>query len=193
MPPKLNTASAILALEADLQARFLSDDLQTVCDCAVASANPIFICNATATLEARAGIVEGWRAKQVASLVESNPVVANYLDEDCDEDVCTAYRAGLLPLESLSAGIAAVAHEREVAAMAAATAASERLDKALRKLVTGTTPACTAWSLIPGGIAITEDGAVKLFTAYQSAYDFATTSEKRCFVGRVEYRGTFLN
>lgn len=191
MSTTLNTSAAILALEADLEARFLSDDLQTVCDSAVASANPIFICSATATLEARTAIVEGWRAKQVASLVESNPVVANYLDEDCDEDVCTAYRAGLLPLESLSAGIAAVAHEREVAAMAAAAAASERLDKVLRKNVIGTTPACTAWSLIPGGLVIDETG-VKLFTAHSSARDYAATSGKRSFVGRIEYRGEFL-
>ena len=70
----------------------------------MASANPIFICNATASLEARTAIVEGWRKKEVTKLVESNPMVANFLDEDCAEDVCIAYRAGLLPLESLSAG-----------------------------------------------------------------------------------------
>jgi hypothetical protein len=193
MPPKLNTSSAILALEADLEARFLSDDLQTVCDCAVASANPIFICNATASLEVRSAIVEGWRAKQVASLVESNPVVANYLDEDCDEDVCTAYRAGLLPLESLSAGIAAVAHEREVAAMAAAAAANEKLERQMRKLINGTTAQDTAWSLVARGLVITADGTLKLFTSDRMARDWAVANGQRSWYAEVAYRGEWLN
>jgi hypothetical protein len=193
MPPKLNTSAAILALEADLQARFLSDDLQTVCDSAVASANPIFICNATASLEARTAIVEGWRKKQVASLVESNPVVANYLDEDCDEDVCTAYRAGLLPLESLSAGIAAAAHEREVAAMAAAAAANEKLERQMRKLINGTTAQDTAWSLVARGLVITADGTLKLFTSDRMARDWAVANGQRSWYAEVAYRGEWLN
>ncbi len=186
--------TALLKIEADLLEHFVNG--QSVEECATAAAKApeaVFMATAAASPQVRLDAFERWRSRQVAALVASNETVASYLDNDCPEDIYAGYLAGKLGLDSLSEGIILAQYEKQLAAEAAAAAASERLESVLRKNVIGTAKSDTGWALIPGGIAITEDGAVKLFTAYQSAYDFAATSEKRCFVGRVEYRGTFLN
>ena len=107
----------IFQIETDLQTRFLSDDLQDVCDCAVASGNPLLICNATASLEARTAILEGWRVKQVKMLIAKNPIVGEYLSGDCDEVVREGYLAGKLALNALNEGIALAALELVAAAL----------------------------------------------------------------------------
>jgi hypothetical protein len=193
-PTSPASPAALLKTETELLEHFVNGE--SVEEIAAAAANapePVFLAVAFASQEVRQQTFERWRSRQVALLVESNQAVSDYLEGDCDAAVAAAYRGGLLPLESLSAGIAAAAHEKEMATQAAALAASERLEKVLRKLVSGTTASCTAWSLVPGGIVIDETGSLKLFTSNRVARDYAATCGKRCFVGTVEYRGEFLN
>lgn len=192
-PTSPASPAALLKTEAELLEHFVNgESVEEVAAAAAKAPEPVFLAVAFASKEVRQQTFERWRSRQVALLVESNQTVSDYLESDCDAAVATAYRGGLLPLEALSAGIATAAHEKEVAALAAALAASERLEKVLRKLVTGTSASDTGWSLIPGGIVIDETGSLKLFTSNRVARDFAATSGKRCFCATIEYRGEFL-
>jgi len=190
-----NTATdptRIFQIENDLQTRFLSDDLQDVCDCAVASGNPLLICNATASLEARTAILEGWRVKQVKMLIAKNPIVGDYLSCDCDDVVRDGYLAGKLALNALNEAIALAALERQLAAEAAAEAANDRLEKSLRKNVQGTTAADFGFALVPAAVLIDETGKVQFFNHFPTAREFAVASGKRLYLGKIEYRGEFL-
>jgi DNA-binding NarL/FixJ family response regulator len=185
--------AALLKTETELLEHFVNgESVEQIAAAAAKAPEAVFMAVAFASKEVRQQTFERWRSRQVALLVGSNQTVSDYLESDCDAAVAAAYRGGLLPLESLSAGIAAAAHEKEMATQAAALAASERLEKVLRKLVSGTSASDTAWSLVPGGIVIDEAGGLKLFTSNRVARDFAATCGRRCFVGTIEYRGEFL-
>ena len=79
-------------------------------------------------------------------------------------------------MESLTAGIAVAAHEREMAAEAAAMTAQARLEKALRKLLADADPAPTGVELLPTGLVGTEDGTCKLFRGHLADQAFADPS-----------------
>jgi hypothetical protein len=185
--------AALLDTEADLLKHFVNG--QSIEECATAAAKApeaVFLATAAASPQVRLDAFERWRSRQVAALVASNDVVANYLDNDCPEDICAGYLAGKLGLDSLSEGIVLAQHEKQLAAEAAAAAANERLEKVLRKNVTGTTGSDTAWGLIARGLVICEDGTLKLFTSDRVARDWAIATGKRCWAAEVAYRGEFL-
>lgn len=193
MSPTHPNYSALLELEAELSANYINgvsiEDRAT----AGSKAGPVFLATASASTEDRQATFERWRARQIATLESNNDVIAEYLAKDCDKDVAAAYRSGLLALESLSAGVALVQHEKESLAAAAALASQSKLEKVLRKLIVDADPGHTGADLSPSGFVVCADGTFKLYSGHLAAQTYAAQCGQRCMVGEVVYRPQYRN
>jgi hypothetical protein len=187
------TYSSLLEIESILSDGYVNGEtIEQRADAAATSAEAVFLATASASKQTRAETFERWRARQVENLVASREDVAAYLQGDCPPDIAMAYRSGLLALESLTAGIAMVALEKEMAAEVAASASQAKLEKALRKLLADADPNHTGVELMPTGLVVTEDGQLKLFSGHLAAHDFALASGMRCMLANIVYRPAFV-
>lgn len=160
------------AIEADLAARFLGDDLAERCAFAAAFSDPLFLATAALPLESRREAATAWRKRTVEQLAADSPPLREFIDAQPVE-TREAIRAGEMPLAELD-GLAADFHEiRHAERMERLNASKQALRRSIHAALGDGGDIAENGAIVPGAAVILESGEVKLFRRRIAATEWA--------------------
>ena len=175
--------ASLAATDADLQERFLGADLSEVCCAATAAGDPLFIATAGLPLKNRREAVANWRAKQLAALLAKSETFANWYAQSAPE-VQAAIRAGETPFAEIDLAVASHSEEASRLRMETVNASKARLREAVKAALRDC-DGSEVNTVVPGFIAIREDGEVGLFRRRGACVEWARASGGRYLLAEV--------
>ena len=173
-----------VSADADLEARYLGDDIDETCAAAADSGDARILASAVHPLETRREAFAAWRVKQVATLLAENSDFREFYDKAGIEDqqaICDG-RIALARIDGLISTHRAELERRRADAR-------EESKKALRAGMLAALRDCDGTEtgpIVPNFLAILENGEVGLFRKRAACVAWARASGGRFFMGNFE-------
>jgi hypothetical protein len=173
-----------LTLDADLESRFLGNNLSEICAAAADSRDATFQSTAGFPIARRKEVMQQWRKAKVLELLEWASLQA-FL-ETLEPVKQAAVFAGEVRLSEIAEGCEALQKKAAEEKLARLAAAKDALRGTLLRIVKDANPEDSE-TQIPFFLVITETGETVFFRRRGNAQKFARESGQRCLYSEIDH------